>query len=523
MKKYLLVLLGMISISTFAQRIKTEFDQLVNVNEQWLRQPDVDPALKATPAKTLSEQQLIQFHLLETEKMLRKRADKNLSAGQKKQRETNLSTLHSYEERGVFPINDRHQNRQPYFIDKNNTYCAVGYLMQQTGAEDMARDIHQTQNYSYLEDISHPKLMDWANESGLSLGELALIQSGYPGDWPCAVMEFHYNNAGADVGEYLEIHESSGQLSGRPALDKVLLMDSAGNIYKTLLKSDMQSISNGVGYYYNFLANENFADKGKIILLGINFWSLLDTIEITTYSDTAVDEKEYCCQGTVLKSRHFSAGENENTPLGTSLTYCGFYYDPTWSLQSKPATLGYPNPCIILPIALGNFSCQILNKKVELNWETLSENNTKYFAVERSSDGVNFTTIGKINAAGNSSNRKTYSFTDNNPRYINHYRIKQVDADGKISYTKMLFVKLPQANPIEVYSNVVKNDLQIAIHLSSVEIACLQLYDFSGKMVRQFKATEGNQSLQFSGLSSGSYLLQLLAKDGHTYSQKVIK
>ena len=159
----------------------------------------------------MNEQQLIQFHLMETEKLLRSRPTSHLTPLQKKNRQANLNTLHAYWQNGVFPQNTMHPGkRQPYFIDVFNTYCAVGYLMQQSGADKMARDINQTQNYSYLRDIKHPELMDWANNSGLSVDELALIQPGYS-CMPTSIVEIHYDNAGADINEYIEVMEPDDQ------------------------------------------------------------------------------------------------------------------------------------------------------------------------------------------------------------------------------------------------------------------------------------------------------------------------
>ena len=191
-------------IGSNAQNSKTVYDQLMYVNEQWKNQNDLDGLLKVSAAKVLNEQELIQFHLQQTEKLLRKRNVSAMSVAQQKHRLHNLNTLHNYWVKGIFPINDKHQNRQPYFIDKYNTYCAVGYLMQQSGSNKMAREIHETQNYSYLFDIKHPQLLHWINESGLSLDELALIQPGYQNDRPTTILELHYNNVGIDVNEYLE-------------------------------------------------------------------------------------------------------------------------------------------------------------------------------------------------------------------------------------------------------------------------------------------------------------------------------
>ncbi len=47
------------------------FDQLISVNQEWKNQVDVNPNLKRMPTAEYSEQELIKFHLQETEKLLR--------------------------------------------------------------------------------------------------------------------------------------------------------------------------------------------------------------------------------------------------------------------------------------------------------------------------------------------------------------------------------------------------------------------------------------------------------------------
>jgi hypothetical protein len=176
---FFFLVLSMIAAGLKAKaQIRSEFDQLVYVNSEWRNQTDADPQLKLNALKLLNEQQLIQLYLSETEKLLRKRDVSNLSPSLRENRAKNLDVLHRYMLAGVFPSNTRHQGRQPYFIDDNNVYCAVGYLMKESGAGEIAKDIKRTQNYSFLVDIHHEKLMAWVQQSGLTFDELSLIQPG---------------------------------------------------------------------------------------------------------------------------------------------------------------------------------------------------------------------------------------------------------------------------------------------------------------------------------------------------------
>src|SRR5581483_11281292 len=69
------------------------------------------------------------------------------------------------------------------------------------------------------------------------------------------------------------------------------------------------------------------------------------------------------------------------------------------------------SPCV-LPVQLDKFECGPGNGSIELNWSTVTEINSNHFNLERSFDGVNFSTVATLKAAGNASNPTSYTFTD---------------------------------------------------------------------------------------------------------------
>jgi hypothetical protein len=529
MRKFNLLFAILFCNFSHAQTKITAYEQLASVNEQWKYQTDVSKQLKNTQAEPLAEHQLQQLHLQETEKLLRNRNVSNLSTTLKKQRVKNLDILHRYWNRGLFPINDMHEGRQPYFIDKNNTYCAVGYLMQHTGADDIAKDVKATQNYSYLKDITHPKLMDWVAHSGLDIDELALIQLPYFGEAPAFITEMHYNNIGTDVNEYIEIRQTL--FGGVPLeyFDKVLFYDQTNTLYKTLDISQMQTVgSGGPGglYYYNFPANENFADEGYFELVNsVPTNKLLSKIvynqNSVTYYRLANDL--YTTNPTYV-NRIFNVGENESTAQGKSLTFCGLFGTfGNWSLQSTSSSAAVINGCLLVPITLSKFDYLLKNNTVALQWQTENEINSSHFEIERSTDGVNFERIGKVVAAGASTTTKQYKFVDDNPKYINHYRLKLVDLDATSTYSKILFVKVQQVSAIKVIENPVKDNLPLNITINASKIKNITLFDFMGRQLKTIKPFSGFQNVDIANLASGKYLVQLITTDGEGYNTAFIK
>ncbi len=517
--KTLLLLFIFIGLSTAkAQKANSAYDELVHVNGEWRHQSDLKPELKRVSADLFSEKERIQFHLRETENLLRRRNISHLSAAQQEQRSKNLNTLHRYMKTGIFPINNQHQNRQPYFIDDNNIFCAVGYLMQQSGAEAIAQEIKRTQNFNYLIDIQHPDLMNWVASSGLSLDELVLIQPGYSnGSIPPVLLEMHYNNAGVDVNEYIELLQGNYSVT----FNELLFYNELNVLYKTLPLSQMQAGSAGL-YYYQFPANESFADAGRIELRQGTVMPY--TVGTITYNDNSVAVNMQWFPNFIWSS---SIGETEATAANSSLTFCGLYDSPSWSMQVATATPGLKQACAIfptvVPVRLLAFDYSIEDKKVNLFWKTESEQNSSHFIVEKSTDGRNYLAIGRVNAAGTGTSSKSYSLQDNSPGYINQYRLKQVDVDGRFEYSKVLFVKVDVANLISIVENPVQNILKVRIHSENNLVKRILLYDFNGRVIKAFKANAGLQSFDVAELASGKYLLQLLDADGTMHSTSFIK
>ncbi len=93
-----------------------------------------------------------------------------------------------------------------------------------------------------------------------------------------------------------------------------------------------------------------------------------------------------------------------------------------------------------LPVLLLDFTGSLRSGSVVLNWSTSSEINSSYFDVERSYDGNVFSKAGTATAAGFSSVIRNYAFTDPFAHEHNYYRLKQVDADGKFVYSKVILI-----------------------------------------------------------------------------------
>ncbi len=84
-----------------------------------------------------------------------------------------------------------------------------------------------------------------------------------------------------------------------------------------------------------------------------------------------------------------------------------------------------------LPVELISFNATCSDEGILINWKTASEHNSSHFTLEKSRDGEDWSQIYTEQAAGNSNQIITYSFTDKNTiNGINYYRLNQYDIDG---------------------------------------------------------------------------------------------
>ena len=171
----------------------------------------------------------------------------------------------------------------------------------------------------------------------------------------------------------------------------------------------------------------------------------------------------------------------------------------------------------LLPIKLLSFEANQENRLVQLNWKTLSEKNSKIFQVERSTDGILFTKIGEVKAAGNSEVLKTYGFTDTDlPQHTNwYYRLRLVDRDDTYSFSKVIQLQSIASNQIHVFPNPFCKEIYIdPKELENTEVL-ITLSHINGNTVLQKKMLlQGLQQINdIAQLVPGIYILSIQSQN----------
>ncbi|MFT6997775.1 MAG: hypothetical protein ACJAQ4_001531 [Cryomorphaceae bacterium] len=185
-----------------------------------------------------------------------------------------------------------------------------------------------------------------------------------------------------------------------------------------------------------------------------------------------------------------------------------------------------------LPIKLISFTAAVKDAFVELNWSTATENNNDYFNVERSADGINFNSIGRVDGAGNSSQTLNYEIVDDTPlNGVSYYRLRQTDYDGKNSYSELEAVEFDSRNGFnfKIYPNP-NNGERFSIDINENNyILLVVMYDILGKELysevifttdshKYVYAIEPSQKLK-----PGVYLVAVTSNNGTHKKRLIVK
>ena len=198
------------------------------------------------------------------------------------------------------------------------------------------------------------------------------------------------------------------------------------------------------------------------------------------------------------------------------------------SFSGGSGGVGYaPTSGLALPVDLVEINAKAIeNRYNKITWITASESNNQGFEVYRSSDGIEFETIGWVDGSGNSSTAKTYSFDDFGAKSgVSYYKVKQLDFDGQFEYFPLVSADLIDEEVIEI-SDFIPNPAEeksgLRFKVQSQKTVDIGLYDVTGKLVVQKSSllNKGETLLLFdtSALAPGMYTAKIAV--GNSFHSK---
>jgi hypothetical protein len=150
----------------------------------------------------------------------------------------------------------------------------------------------------------------------------------------------------------------------------------------------------------------------------------------------------------------------------------------------------------VLPLDFVSFEGQSMKTGTQLNWKIANEINNDYFEILKGDDINEFQSIGRV---ANEPGQEYYQFLDRQiDSQTSYYKIKQIDFDGKFSFSDIISVKSNFA-PIVLYPNPVGQNEAFTIESQQG----YQIFDLKGMLLKS-----GTEKTIKMDLEKGVYFLK---------------
>ena len=160
---------------------------------------------------------------------------------------------------------------------------------------------------------------------------------------------------------------------------------------------------------------------------------------------------------------------------------------------------------MVLPVSLLDFYAQKSNdgKKADLHWTTASEQNLSYFEIQRSSNGLQYTSVESVKAK-NLANGSHYTWQDITPlKSENFYRLKMVDHDASFKFSPVKMLQFAEEEEILVFPTITSS----LVHIYSKKETMAELINIYGVILQQIKI-KGNAYFNLTTLPRGNYFIR---------------
>ncbi|HZG01016.1 MAG TPA: T9SS type A sorting domain-containing protein, partial [Chitinophagales bacterium] len=269
-------------------------------------------------------------------------------------------------------------------------------------------------------------------------------------------------------------------------------------------------------------------------MLDGGYWTITPDAQPTAGSyDVTLYERGYTNLGGataqqlgVIKRSNASSPWKGTGPSGGSTGQEGFHSNATQNISGGTVVakrtgvqtfsdfgIGMGNA--VLPVELVSFTGHNEGATNELEWVTASEQNSKAFVLERSTDATTFEALYTTSAAGNSTVTLTYRYTDHQPfAGVNYYRLKAVDLDETFSYSNVIAITRPWiGNDGFVFPNPASDILHLQTNAAAAHVTRVEIVDLLGRvlMTDEVPMAKGLNTALFSTqrLAQGVYILRV--------------
>jgi hypothetical protein len=231
----------------------------------------------------------------------------------------------------------------------------------------------------------------------------------------------------------------------------------------------------------------------------------------------------------------YNVGMTNNTGMGWTLVKaasgsCSFgltgnCYIPSTAAQTRRTGLtGFSDFATVqsqtpLPVELLSFEAKANHSGVLCSWVTATETNNDHFDLERSTNGTSFKKIGEMKGygAGTSVHNMEYKYQDDDIcTGTVYYRLKQVDIDGRYSYSEVAAV-VCKSSLVTVAPNPAHNSFNLTFYEPLAGNVTVEVTDIIGQvmMTKVFEVERGfnERTIDVASFANGIYYVKITSGD----------
>jgi hypothetical protein len=183
---------------------------------------------------------------------------------------------------------------------------------------------------------------------------------------------------------------------------------------------------------------------------------------------------------------------------------------------------------------LTSFQALYSRKAVAISWNTAADNHSNHFEIERSLDGTSFEKVGEVGSA-DAVAVGAYAFSDRiheaERKNDLYYRIRQIDAANRVTYSKVLLLRSYGSKSVEAVSVTPDpgvNDIQVNVQLKEKAFVMMRVTDNHGsELIKQTEiGSNGSNSYNIEGTSQlqpGMYQLEVIINSNERLTMKLEK
>ncbi len=291
-----------------------------------------------------------------------------------------------------------------------------------------------------------------------------------------------------------------------------------GNVAAKLWIDATQNIQ-FVKRHYEITPDVNAATAtGKITLYftqqEFTDFNAVNIIDLPTGSGDATGKANLLIEKRPGKSSNGSG--SFNTYTGTPVTINPTDADIVWNATASRWEVSFDvtgfsgffvkTQVAVLPLNWLNISGYLNSQKQSvINWQ-VSENNVSIYVIELTTDNRQWITIGNINSKGNGTNNYSLIYAPT-LQGVGFYRIKQIDNNGKFSYSSTIKLSNLQITKLAVFPNPSSDFVTIEVTNDCLNTTA-QLYSIDGKLQQTITIKNNQQPINIITLPKGLYAVR---------------